>query len=681
MASNRVIDADNDIIIKGLQWPSSDGTANQVIQTDGSGTLTFTDQTGGGGTGINHITNPNAEVDTTGYVSYADAAATTPVDGTGGSANVTITRNTSSPLRNTADFQISKDASNRQGQGISYDFTVDNTDKAKKMIISFDYDASHAGYADGDIKIYIYDVTNTQLIRVANEDLKAGKGKHFSQFQSNSDSTSYRLIWHVASTNASAYNVFMDEVFVGPIHISNPVSSNDIVCVVEGLTSSITLSEGVGTVITGWNDPTVDTTNSFDGTNDYYVVPETGYYDINYGVQIHDEASPFDMDSVYQEIRVDGSAVRTGGFQTASGNASSISTVSIAGYYLTKGQQVDFTASYTGGDAQNQIANGAQTTYFDIAKRPSLMTPETIGNGQDIVLTINGLTGVQSINAATDTRITNWNAPLVDTVGGWDSSINKYIVPETGYYDVNLAIQIANDANSDITNVMALIRVDADIIRVGAVQHSASGLDNQFAKATAISYYMTKGQEIELLARHENVDAEANNIINTNGERTFVDIAKRSSGRTILENETVAMRYTSNAGTAIANNTNTTLIFGDKDSDTHNAYNTSTGVYTFPVSGYYAVDCKVGIYGRDSANNTRVFIASSIDSSGANDITLDTEAAAGSGAYDFFTLDGSYMKYFNKGQTINVFIHQNTGSSQNLGASAPNMYLSIVRIK
>ena len=64
MASNRGIYADNNIIIKGLQWPSSDGSVNQVIQTDGSGTLTFADQTGGGGTGINHITNPNAETDT-----------------------------------------------------------------------------------------------------------------------------------------------------------------------------------------------------------------------------------------------------------------------------------------------------------------------------------------------------------------------------------------------------------------------------------------------------------------------------------------------------------------------------------------------------------------------------------------------------------------------------------------
>ena len=43
MGSNRVIDADNDLIIKGITWPSSDGNANQVIKTNGSGTLSFTD--------------------------------------------------------------------------------------------------------------------------------------------------------------------------------------------------------------------------------------------------------------------------------------------------------------------------------------------------------------------------------------------------------------------------------------------------------------------------------------------------------------------------------------------------------------------------------------------------------------------------------------------------------------
>jgi hypothetical protein len=37
------------VILDGLSWPTADGTNGQVIQTDASGTLSFTDNTGGGG--------------------------------------------------------------------------------------------------------------------------------------------------------------------------------------------------------------------------------------------------------------------------------------------------------------------------------------------------------------------------------------------------------------------------------------------------------------------------------------------------------------------------------------------------------------------------------------------------------------------------------------------------------
>src|SRR6056300_373239 len=36
----------NDLFTSGLDYPSADGSAGQVIQTDGNGTLTFVDQRG-----------------------------------------------------------------------------------------------------------------------------------------------------------------------------------------------------------------------------------------------------------------------------------------------------------------------------------------------------------------------------------------------------------------------------------------------------------------------------------------------------------------------------------------------------------------------------------------------------------------------------------------------------------
>ena len=541
MGSNREIKSDGEInitstranvsgdldvtgSINNFTFPGSDGLDGQALVTNGAGALSFADSGTGGGSGVNYITNPRATTDTTGYATYADAAATTPADGTGGSANITFTRNTTTPLRDGGEFKITKDAADRQGEGASFDFTIDNADKAKKHIISFDYDASHASYADDDIKVFIFDTINSNLIRVNSEELKGGKGKHYAQFQSASDSTSYRLIFHVSSTNASAYDVYLDEVSVGPQGIHNAAISgngNDVVFI--GTTNAApTIPTATYTAIDFINVER-DSHGAFSGGT--FTVPESGTYKINSNL-LYETTTGFDQNEVlFTDIRVGGVTKRRGHYK--------------------------------------------------------------------------------------EVVVTDSNSVLYATTANAALELNK-----------------------------------GDQVTIVAYQSSGGSLD-----------------------------------LHASDVHNFCDITKIASPQTVLENETVAMRYTSDAGAAISNNTNTTLVFEDKDTDTHNAYNNSTGVYTFPVSGYYSVDCKVGMYGRDTANSNRVYIGSSIDGSGSNDITLDTEAAAGVGAYDFFALDGSYTKYFNKGQTIEVFLHQNTGSPQNLYAGGNNVFLSIIRIK
>lgn len=153
------------------------------------------------------------------WVTYADAAGTSPVDGTGGTANITLTRSTSTPLRGAASFLLSKDAVNRQGEGVSVDVTIDNADVNKPMLISFDLSAS-ANFAFGnissnsDIRVFVYDITNTVLIPVFPNWIEANGT--FRGFFDSSSSLSYRLILHIGSTNATAYTLKFDNVYFGP---------------------------------------------------------------------------------------------------------------------------------------------------------------------------------------------------------------------------------------------------------------------------------------------------------------------------------------------------------------------------------------------------------------------------------------------------------------------------------
>lgn len=205
-------------------YPDSNG---DWYSLDSGGIATRLGSGSGSGGGINYITNPDAESGTTGWSTYADAAAATPADGTGGSPTVTWTRNTTTPLRGNADFKYTKPASNVQGQGISFPFTISAVDKSFPHLISFDFNTSATNYTAGDLVIYIYDVTNAALITPTTTSLPKGTSKITVQFAATT-STSYRLILHQAGTSALAYDLYFDnfKVSTDPIIVGAAIEDD-----------------------------------------------------------------------------------------------------------------------------------------------------------------------------------------------------------------------------------------------------------------------------------------------------------------------------------------------------------------------------------------------------------------------------------------------------------------------
>lgn len=165
---------------------------------------------------INYCKNPDAEIDASGWATYADAAGTQPVDGTGGSPSTTITRATAgSLLRGSGVFVLTKGAANVRGEGVSYDFTIDAADQNKSLTLSLDVLIASGTYAAGDISFWIYDVTNAKLVPVSSANTLSASGLLALQFSTNT-STSYRLCIHVSSVSASAYTIRFDNVYLGP---------------------------------------------------------------------------------------------------------------------------------------------------------------------------------------------------------------------------------------------------------------------------------------------------------------------------------------------------------------------------------------------------------------------------------------------------------------------------------
>ncbi len=158
----------------------------------------------------------------TGAHLLANGGDTAPTDGTGGSpTGLTISRTTINPLVGTGSLLISKDAANREGLGVSTDLsTVSSADLGNPLQISFYYNASSGMVlgASSDVKIFIYDVTNATMLPITSVNYLTGTTgsthKFTGTFTASPTSSQYRLIWHVTTASATAWDLRVDEIIV-----------------------------------------------------------------------------------------------------------------------------------------------------------------------------------------------------------------------------------------------------------------------------------------------------------------------------------------------------------------------------------------------------------------------------------------------------------------------------------
>ena len=174
-----------------------------------------------------YIANPDAEADTDGWTTYADAAGAVPVDCTGGTPNSTWTASASSPIRGAKSFLWTHNSgASRQGEGAAYAFTLDSADQGSAIQVKFDWVLSSGTWAGSvtpgtpsDVIVYLYDVTNGRRIEPVSRLLEpAVTGVNYtytSSFQPDSNASSFRLCLHNATSSTSAFVLKLDSFVVG----------------------------------------------------------------------------------------------------------------------------------------------------------------------------------------------------------------------------------------------------------------------------------------------------------------------------------------------------------------------------------------------------------------------------------------------------------------------------------
>jgi C1q domain len=527
----------------------------------------------------NYVLNPGADSSTSGWATYADVAGALPVDGTGGAPTLTLTRTTSSPLAGAGSFLITKDAANRQGEGASYDFTIDRADQGKVLSVSFDYEIASGTFATSDLTVYFYDVTNAVVIQPAGYSIQnAGvQTKQIATFQTAIDSTSYRLIIHTASTSALAYTLKFDNVIVSPQSIVN------------------------GTPVTDWQDYTL----TIGATT---TPPTLGTTTIN-KAQWRRVGS--DMEIAYDVRQTVAGTAGSGSYLFPIPSGYTIDSTKIPGIYtgsnyipIGVGQLGDgglfvVPVPYDYTRIILQIDDGLMNTVVD-SSTWALSTADRRLSFK-VAIPITGWSSNVQMSSDTDTRVVTANVAgdaasatsgnpilfpttIYDTHGMYNPSNGRFTAPVPGYYKLY-------GRTSGGTGGLTLF-----VYKNGINYDSLVGLID-FATGNGKSVFSTSIQ----LSANDYVDIRPNATYDVDSANiTF----ERISGPSIIAaSESINARYSISG--SVASSTAQPIDYSVKEFDTHNAVTTgSSWKFTAPISGKY----KIIVNGASATSSTNVAV-------------------------------------------------------------------------
>lgn len=124
---------------------------------------------------------------------------------------LSISKNTTNPLGGVSDLAVTKAASDATDEGLTLlSETINRSDRGKDLYFEIETDLTDANYPSGDLVLYAYDVTNSQILPVIPiSDLSSSGGFFNKQAKiqakviPNSNTAQVRLSAHIETDNAA----------------------------------------------------------------------------------------------------------------------------------------------------------------------------------------------------------------------------------------------------------------------------------------------------------------------------------------------------------------------------------------------------------------------------------------------------------------------------------------------
>lgn len=568
-----------------------------------------------------------------------------PKTGSGGSSSLSISRSISSPLIGTASFILTKGGlANLEGQGWEYDFTIDRGYQAKVLQISFQYLVNSGTFVAGssstvsDVTVYIYDVTNAQIIQPSSFKLLSNNASisdtFNATFQTASNSTAYRLIFHVSTPSTANYELKVDGISVSP---STYV---------------------YGTPVTDWQayTPTFTNLGLVTGTDFKWRRVGNILEIIGYGKsatvasnQRFTLPAGLNIDTSVAGV----SATNTLGFFNRLPAAAG-STVTTGGLFYDSAL----------GTQVLRLQTRSDTGLYETTATSAISNNE--GFSCRAFVPIQGWSSSVQTSDQTDTRVVSFSAFRTATQSvtadvtdvlfaqinkdshGAFSGNNTYTIPVAGDYTISASI--GDNAAASIG-----IRLYVSTVQYRTLCFTPAG---QNGSGTIIVPNLKVGDTITIRS----------SVTLTLSVGGYLSIQRISGPSAIAASETVAASYW--AGASGTSTSTTPINFSSKEYDTHNAVTTGASWrFTAPISGIYAVNVWVNITG---AIATFLYIYK-------NSTTTDYKTIAYSNTSIAQAMGASALR-LNAGDYIAIHTSASVGYDGNASLAGEPTNINIVRV-
>ena len=478
------------------------------------------------------------------WTTFADGTGSTepdgaykPVDGTGGSPTATFAVSTDSSISGTTNFLFTHTAASNAGDGFSYPFTIDPVDQGKVIRLTFDYKIASGTYADDGLRFWIYDVTNATLIQPAPYKLKnSGIIEHQQsmEFQTASNSTSYRLIAIVSNNTATAYTIRFTNFNLGQQVKSYGGMGDDVYSAKVSATGVV--SDETKDFING-NCAITDTslyTCSFN-TSFFSVAPNCQVTIAENAVNLTTEAKLNDNSTTASAV------IRTG----ASSDTTAYSKTAYKFTLSCQKQGVDY-ANAMGGRV---LSSDADTRVVAASASAT------------------------STSVSTATPNITYTTTSINTDGAFDGT--AYTVKTPGLYRLNTNYLSASSVWSATHQLIAYYNINGG---------SNNEIGRTIAQTTATYMMNVRGYALLDLKTGDVLRTALYSSVTQTPIIAKFSIEKLSGPAQIASVE--AVYFSANTSTTAAT-TSTPFIYSVVSDNSHGAYSSATGKFTAPMNGMY----------------------------------------------------------------------------------------------